>query len=430
MKVQSLKGFRDFYPEEMAARREVLNKIFSTVRRYGFREVDTPSVESMELFKVKSGEEIVQQTFSFKDKGDREITLIPELTPTVARMVVDREKALKRPIKWFSMPKMWRYEEPQSGRLREFYQLNVDIYGVPGPDADAEVLAAGIDLMLDLGLEGEFIFKISDRRFMQGALEGLGVTNVPPVFAAIDKRGKISPEEFKQLLATAGLDDFQMGKLIAILDAKGPLAEALPKVKALLARNDTVIAGVSNLEKLAELMTMYNMVQYCEFDPAIIRGLAYYTGTVFECFDVRGELRAVFGGGRYDKIVGLFGGEEMPAVGFGMGDAVLEILMRRAGVWPQEAIMTDYYILTTKPEYTETRTFLAQALRQKGLIVEVDLQGRNFGNQMKYANSIGAKYVLILGEKEMSEGKVTVKDMKSGEQVTQEVFELLKTVGR
>ncbi len=430
MKVQSLKGFRDFYPEEMAARREVLNKIFSTVRRYGFREVDTPSVESMELFKVKSGEEIVQQTFSFKDKGDREITLIPELTPTVARMVVDREKALKRPIKWFSMPKMWRYEEPQSGRLREFYQLNVDIYGVPGPEADAEVLAAGIDLMLDLGLEGEFIFKISDRRFMQGALEGLGVTNVPPVFAAIDKRGKISPEEFKQLLATAGLDDFQMGKLIAILDAKGPLAEALPKVKALLARNDTVIAGVSNLEKLAELMTMYNMVQYCEFDPAIIRGLAYYTGTVFECFDVRGELRAVFGGGRYDKIVGLFGGEEMPAVGFGMGDAVLEILMRRAGVWPQEAIMTDYYILTTKPEYTETRTFLAQALRQKGLIVEVDLQGRNFGNQMKYANSIGAKYVLILGEKEMSEGKVTVKDMKSGEQVTQEVFELLKTVGR
>jgi len=430
MKIQSLKGFRDFYPEEMAARREVLNKIFSTVRRYGFREVDTPSVESMELFKVKSGEEIVQQTFSFKDKGDREITLIPELTPTVARMVVDREKALKRPIKWFSMPKMWRYEEPQSGRLREFYQLNVDIYGVPGPDADAEVLAAGIDLMLDLGLEGEFIFKISDRRFMQGALEGLGVTNVPPVFAAIDKRGKISPEEFKQLLATAGLDDFQMGKLIAILDAKGPLAEALPKVKALLARNDTVIAGVSNLEKLAELMTMYNMVQYCEFDPAIIRGLAYYTGTVFECFDVRGELRAVFGGGRYDKIVGLFGGEDMPAVGFGMGDAVLEILMRRAGVWPQEAIMTDYYILTTKPEYTETRTFLAQALRQKGLIVEVDLQGRNFGNQMKYANSIGAKYVLILGEKEMSEGKVTVKDMKSGEQVTQEVFELLKTVGR
>lgn len=430
MKIQSLKGFRDFYPEEMAARREVLNKIFSTVRRYGFREVDTPSVESMELFKVKSGEEIVQQTFSFKDKGDREITLIPELTPTVARMVVDREKALKRPIKWFSMPKMWRYEEPQSGRLREFYQLNVDIYGVPGPEADAEVLAAGIDLMLDLGLEGEFIFKISDRRFMQGALEGLGVTNVPPVFAAIDKRGKISPEEFKQLLATAGLDDFQMGKLIAILDAKGPLAEALPKVKALLARNDTVIAGVSNLEKLAELMTMYNMVQYCEFDPAIIRGLAYYTGTVFECFDVRGELRAVFGGGRYDKIVGLFGGEDMPAVGFGMGDAVLEILMRRAGVWPQEAIMTDYYILTTKPEYTETRTFLAQALRQKGLIVEVDLQGRNFGNQMKYANSIGAKYVLILGEKEMSEGKVTVKDMKSGEQVTQEVFELLKTVGR
>ncbi|WP_048198809.1 histidine--tRNA ligase [Methanocella arvoryzae] len=430
MKFQSLKGFRDFYPEEMAARREVLDKIFNVVRRYGFREVDSPSVESMDLFRIKSGEEIVQQTFSFKDKGEREITLIPELTPTIARMVVDREKTLRRPIKWFSMPKMWRYEEPQSGRLREFYQLNVDIYGVKGPEADAEVLAVGIDLMLKLGLEGEFVFKISDRRFMQGALEGLGVTEVGPVFAAIDKRGKISPEEFKQLLATAGLNDFQMGKLIAILDTKGPITEALPKVKALLARNDTVVEGMTNLEKLAELMTMYNMAQYCEFDPAIIRGLAYYTGTVFECFDVKGELRAVFGGGRYDKIVGLFGGEDMPAVGFGMGDAVLEILMRRAGVWPQESITTDYYILTTKPQFKETETFLAQALRENNFVVEVDLQGRNFGNQMKYANAIGARHVLILGDKEMAEGKVTVKNMETGEQVMKEIREFLSSVGR
>src|SRR5512139_1914490 len=176
-KFQSLKGFRDFYPEEMAARRVVMDKIFDVVRHYGFREVDTPSVESMELFKIKSGEEIVQQTFSFKDKAEREITLIPELTPTVARMVVDKEKTLRRPIKWFSMPKMWRYEEPQSGRLREFYQLNVDIYGVPGPEADAEVLAVGIDIMLKLGLEGQFIFKVSDRRLMQGVLESMGIAD-------------------------------------------------------------------------------------------------------------------------------------------------------------------------------------------------------------------------------------------------------------
>jgi histidyl-tRNA synthetase len=427
-KFQSLKGFRDFYPEEMAARRDVMDKIFETVRHYGFREVDTPSVESLELFRVKSGEEIVQQTFSFKDKGEREITLIPELTPTVARMVVERAKTLRLPIKWFSMPKMWRYEEPQSGRLREFYQLNVDIYGVKGPEADAEVLAVGIDLMLSLNLQGEFIFKISDRRLMQGILEGMGFTNPGPIFAAIDKRGKITGEEFKKMLFDAGMDDFQVGELEAILETRGPMAEALPMLRQVAAKyvdSPGAKEGLENLERLWGLMAMYNMVQFCEFDPSIIRGIAYYTATVFECFDTKGELRAVFGGGRYDKIVGLFGGEDMPAVGFGMGDAVLEILMRRAGVWPVESICTDYYILKTKAEFKETEMFIAQSLRERGFVVEFDLQGRNFSNQMKYANSIGAKNVLILGDREMAEGKVTVKDMKSGEQKVVEVLEFL-----
>ncbi|MGA9140738.1 MAG: histidine--tRNA ligase [Methanocella sp.] len=425
---QSLKGFRDFYPEEMAARRDVMDKIFEVVRHYGFREVDTPSVESLELFRVKSGEEIVQQTFSFKDKAERDITLIPELTPTVARMVVERAKTLRLPIKWFSMPKMWRYEEPQSGRLREFYQLNVDIYGVKGPEADAEVLAVGIDLMLSLNLQGEFIFKISDRRLMQGILEGMGFTNPGPIFAAIDKRGKITGEEFKKMLYDAGMDDFQVGELEAILDTRGPMAEALPLLRQVAAKyveSPGAKEGLENLEKLSGLMALYNMVQFCEFDPSIIRGLAYYTATVFECFDTKGELRAIFGGGRYDKIVGLFGGEDMPAVGFGMGDAVLEILMRRAGVWPQESICTDYYILKTKPEFKETEMFIAQSLRERGFVVEFDLQGRNFSNQMKYANAIGSKTVLILGDREMAEGKVTVKDMTSGEQKTVEVLAFL-----
>ncbi len=428
---QSLKGFRDFFPEEMAARRVFMDKIFCVVRRYGFREVDTPSVESLELFKVKSGEEIVNQTFSFKDKADREITLIPELTPTVARMVVERAKTLRLPIKWFSMPKMWRYEEPQSGRLREFYQLNVDIYGVKGPEADAEVLAVGIDLMLSLDLQGQFIFKISDRRLMQGILEAMGFSNPGPIFAAIDKRGKITGEEFKKMLYGAGMDDFQVGELEAILETRGPLAEAMPMLRQMASKyveSPGAKEGLENLEKLAELMTMYNMAQFCEFDPSIIRGLAYYTATVFECFDVKGELRAIFGGGRYDKIVELFGGEPMPAVGFGMGDAVLEILMRRAGVWPKESICTDYCIVAFKPEFQETVVFIAQSLRERGFVVEFDLQGRNFSNQMKYANAIGARNVLILGEREMAEGKVTVKDMSSGEQNTIEVIEFINNV--
>lgn len=428
MKFQSLKGFRDFYPEDMAARRKVFDRIYESVRKYGFREIDAPSVESLELFRIKSGEEILGQTFSFKDKGDRDITLIPELTPTVGRMVAEREKTLRRPVKWFSMPKLWRYEEPQSGRLREFYQLNVDIFGVPGSEADAEVLAAGIDLMLSLGLVDEFVFKISDRRLMQGFLDALGVQAVQAVFAAIDRRGKIEHEEFKKLLAEAGLNDMQMGRLIAVLDMKGPLSETLPKLKNLLTRHPMVMEGFENLEKISELLTMYNMEQYCELDPSIIRGLAYYTGTVFECFDRKGELRAIFGGGRYDRIIGLFGGEGMPAVGFGMGDAVLEILMRRAGVWPEEKIATDYYMLTTSPNFRETGIFLAQALRDKGKVVETDMLNRNFSNQMKYANAIGAKNVLILGEKEMMGGKVSIKNMETGEQETKEILAFLDSV--
>jgi histidyl-tRNA synthetase len=429
MKFQSLKGFRDFYPEEMAARRKVLDKISATVRTYGFREVDSPSVESLELFRVKSGEEILTQTFNFADKGNREVTLIPELTPTVARMVVEREKSLKRPIKWFSMPKMWRYEEPQSGRLREFYQLNVDIFGVPGPEADAEVLAAGIDVMLKLDLEGQFIFKISDRRLLQGIMESMGIANKEAVFAAIDRRYKVTAGEFKMLLAAAGLDDLKAGKLLAILDTRGQFIEALPRLRSLISlENEATLAGYESLEKVLDLMTLYQMERYCELDLSVIRGLAYYTGTVFECYDTKGELRAVFGGGRYDNIIGLFGGEPMPAVGFGMGDAVLEILMRRAGVWPKEELVTDYFILTTSPQYMETALFLARALRERGRIVETDLLVRNFSNQMKYANSIGAKTVLILGEKEMAGGQVSVKDMTTGEQKTEEVIRFLDSV--
>jgi histidyl-tRNA synthetase len=190
--------------------------------------------------------------------------------------------------------------------------------------------------------------------------------------------------------------------------------------------NEATLEGFESLEKLADLMAMYGMEQYCELDLSVIRGLAYYTGTVFECYDTKGELRAVFGGGRYDRIVELFGGEPMPAVGFGMGDAVLEILMRRAGVWPEEKLVTDYFILTTSPQYMETAIFLARTLRERHFIVETDLLGRNFGNQMKYANSIGAKYVLILGEKEMAGGQVSVKDMKTGEQEAEEVIKFLE----
>jgi len=199
--------------------------------------------------------------------------------------------------------------------------LNVDIFGVPGPEADAEVLAAGIDIMLKLGLEGQFIFKVSDRRLMQGVLESMGIADKrEAIFAAIDKRYKITHSEFKESLANAGLDDLKIGGLLSILDSRGPLLEALQKLRGVISlENEQARAGFESLEKLTDLLAMYHMEQYCELDPSVIRGLAYYTGTVFECYDTKGELRAIFGGGRYDRIIELFGGEPMPAVGFGMG---------------------------------------------------------------------------------------------------------------
>jgi histidyl-tRNA synthetase len=283
--------------------------------------------------------------------------------------------------------------------------------------------------MLKLDLEGQFIFKISDRRLLQGIMESMGIANKEAIFAAIDRRYKVTAGEFKMLLAAAGLDDLKAGKLLAILDTRGQFIEALPRLRSLISlENEATLAGYESLEKVLDLMTLYQMERYCELDLSVIRGLAYYTGTVFECYDTKGELRAIFGGGRYDNIIGLFGGEPMPAVGFGMGDAVLEILMRRAGVWPKEELVSDYFILTTSPQYMETALFLARALRERDRIVETDLLVRNFSNQMKYANSIGAKTVLILGEKEMAGGQVSVKDMTTGEQKTEEVIKFLDSV--
>ncbi len=408
--IQRLRGFRDIYPESMRARRIVFDKINSMARRFGFHEIDSPSVEKLELFRVKSGDEIVNQTFNFKDKGNREITLIPELTPTVARMLASRKDIVK-PVKWFSFPKMWRYEEPQSGRLREFYQFNADIFGVRGIEADAEVLALAMEILDSLGLRDKYVMRVSDRLLMENFLKNLGVERIEETFRIIDKKDKIPEEVFKEeLIKIAGENSSE--EIMKVLSMRGRVDEIVPRMEG-GERGETLL-------KLQELMEGYG--KEIVLDLSIVRGLAYYTGIVFEAHDAKGEFRAILGGGRYDNVVELFGGPPTPAVGFGMGDAVLELIMKREGVWPEEKIEVDYFVAIIKG-FRKEAVKVASLLRKKGYVVDIDLSNRSIGKQMKYANRINAKKVIIVGE-EINRGEVVVKDMATGEQRTVRVEEL------
>ncbi len=420
--IPPLRGFREFYPEQMKARREVFGKMFDVVRSFGFRETDAPSLEALAIFKLKSGEGIVEETFSFKDKGDREVTLIPELTPSVARMASE-QKNLVKPIKWFAMPKLWRYEEPQSGRLREFYQLNVDILGVPGPSADAECIAASVRMLQAVGLKDEFVIRISDRRLLQGILEHFGVQRIDEAYRAIDKREKLPRAEFLALLKGAGIAEDKLESLINVLDIKGPFCEKVGELSNLLPYTQALGGTLDWLKALASLLKEYGVEGSCILDLSIVRGIAYYTGTVFECYDAKGELRAMFGGGRYDNLVQLFGGEPTPAVGFAMGDAVLELLLRRQKLWPEEKLSTDYFVAYADKKFAHLAIRIVTALRQKGFVAEYDILERAFGKQMKYADKIGTRTTLILGEDEVAKGKISKKDMASGKQELVDISE-------
>ncbi len=390
------------YPEYMRARRIVFDKICNVAREFGFHEVDTPSVELLDLFRIKSGEEIVKQTFSFVDKGGREITLIPELTPSVARMIAARKDLIK-PAKWFSFPKMWRYEEPQSGRLREFYQFNADIFGVPEIYADAEVMALAMEILDSLGLKDKYVMRFSDRILMENLLLSLGIDRIEEAFRIIDKKDKLPEDVFYSEMGKITSQE-NIDTLLEILKIKGDVDLVLGKLEH-FERSDI-------LAKLKDLLSAYG--KRAVFDLSIVRGLAYYTGVVFEVHDVKGEFRAVLGGGRYDGVVELFGAQPTPAVGFGMGDAVLELLMRREGVWPEEKIDVDYFVAII-PGFREEAIKIAMELRKRGYSVDLELRERSIGKQMKYANKINARYVIIVGE-EIKGGKVAVKDMESGEQ--------------
>ncbi|NPV49833.1 MAG: histidine--tRNA ligase [Candidatus Methanofastidiosum sp.] len=412
---ERLRGTRDFLPNEMAARKKVFSSIKKTVEEFGFFETDTPAIELFELYSIKSGEEIIEELYAFQDKGGRMISLRPELTPSIVRVLVSRAKELSFPVKWYSIPRLWRYERPQSGRLREFYQLNIDIFGSEDPRSDSEVISCAIKLLCDLGFdESDIEVRISDRRMLHEFLLNLGIDSYQDVLKIIDKREKVSENDFNEMLTEIGMSATQIKEIEDFLNSKGNFLKSIENLSKIY-KGEGISNVIESLRKIAENLNDRGYEKFTTFDPSIVRGLDYYTGMVFEVHDRKREFRALFGGGRYDNLAELFGGEHIPAVGFGMGDAVLELMMRRKNIWPEEKVEIDVFIATIGNVEKEVSKLLT-SLRNSGFRVDFDFMSRNLSNQMKFANKLGANSLLIIGERDLKEGNLTLRDLKSGEE--------------
>jgi histidyl-tRNA synthetase len=406
------KGTRDFYPEDMALRERLFSSWHATCRRYGFELYDGPMFEHLELYTQKSGDEIEKQLYTFQDKGGRLLALRPELTPTLARMVAEKGNNLKRPLRWYSIPRLFRYERMQKGRLREFFQLNMDILGIQGPSADAELIAAVVDMMRDLGFTSDdFSVRISSRNLLEGLFLAAGVKpeSLGALYALLDKKHKITPEEFGAELSAISADEGQRERIRKVLDASS-LSD--------VANIQSDLPAIKDLENLFSLLGAYGLADYIAFDIGIVRGLAYYTGTVFEVFDKMRSMRAIAGGGRYDRLVAMYGGPDTPAVGFAAGDVVLgELYKAKFGAAAQPP-RSQSFIVSFDPARPQIAIDMAQTLRAAGISCEFSLKPGGVGKQMDQANAARSRIVVFVGGSESAEGKVKMKDMARGEEKT------------
>jgi len=330
-------------------------------------------------------------------------------------------------MKWYSTSKRWRYEQTQRGRLREFYQTDVDIFGADSVEADAEIIAVLAETMRELGVGNVVEILINDRNLMEKVLDKEDIENKRNVMEVIDEREKLSRAEFFTELENAGIGEKKAKWIDEIVSINGPLDEKIDDLEELV--SGEAEEELERMKELVEMLDSYGVLEVVSLDMSIVRGLDYYTGLVFEVFDKKGELRAICGGGRYDKLVELFGGKGVPAVGFAIGDAVIEELMKREGVWPEEELKTDVYVLPVSKDARKEATEIVKQLRKKNLKVETDLKNRNVSAQLNYANYIGAEKVIIVGKRDLKENKVTVKEMESGEERLISLDKVVEKVG-
>ncbi len=408
-----LPGFRDFPPEDLALRSHIQEAWRRVSRRYGFLEYDGPPLEPLELYVEKSGAEIAGQLYAFTDKGGREVAMRPEMTPSLARILGDRSRGMSKPIRWFAMPQLFRYERQQRGRLREHFQWNADIVGEDDVAADAEVLAVAIDGLRELGLTAaDFRARVSDRRLLREVLRAQGVTEdrLAAAFGIIDKLERMPRDKARAALVTdAGLGAAEADTLLDFFDSADIAA-----VQTRFGDRDEVGVELERLKQYVAALTAMQLGEYVEVDLRIVRGLAYYTGIVFELFDRQGELRAICGGGRYDRLLELVGGEPLPAVGFGMGDVVLGELLAERGLIPAYARSLDYFVVSISAEQRPEALRIAHALRDRGSSVAYSLKEQSVTKQLKAAAREGAREVLIVGPDELARGCVVARNMGSG----------------
>jgi histidyl-tRNA synthetase len=418
--IQPVKGTRDFYPEQMAKRTWLYNMMREIAESFGYQEYEAPMLETLELYASRSGDELVkEQAFAFTDSGGSEITLRPELTLSLARMIAQKQNKLTFPVRWWSFGPFWRYERPQKGRTREFFQWNVDMLGVATPEADAENAAVLATFFQRVGLTPQqVIIKVNNRRLIDDRFDALDIPadQRPAVSSWVDRRDKMSPEEWTEYGKEIGLSPEQINKIKEMLADKD-----LWKLSTELTRFFAVIEALG-------------LSDYIVFDASIMRGLLYYTGTVFEAWEVGGEIkRSILGGGRYDNLTRDVGGDPIPGTGFAMGDVVIGLILEKYGLLPKDLNVNPAPVLVTV--FDQDRLLasfkLASELRRAGLNVVCYPEAAKLPKQFKYADRIGAKVTLVLGPDELETGRVAVKNLLNGEQVSvarEALVDMVKTI--
>ncbi|GAB4856648.1 hypothetical protein Ancab_014560 [Ancistrocladus abbreviatus] len=413
------KGTRDFPPEEMRLRNWLFQNFREVSQLFGFEEVDFPVLESEALFIRKAGEEIRDQLYCFEDRGNRRVALRPELTPSLARLVMQKGKSVSFPLKWFTVGQCWRYERMTRGRRREHYQWNMDIIGVPEVMAEAELISSIVTLFKRVGItESDVGFKVSSRKVLQ---EVLRCYDVPEslfgrVCITIDKIEKIPLDDVKRELKSAGMSEEAIEQLLEVLSIK-----SLTKLEERLGNAGEAVADLKQLFLLAE---KFGYSDWIQFDASVVRGLAYYTGIVFEGFDREGKLRAICGGGRYDKLLSTFGGDDTPACGFGFGDAVIVELLKEKGHLPELSFQVDNIICTLDPGLQGAAALVASTLRDKGQSVDLVLESKPLKWVFKRAARINARRLILVGSSEWQRNMVAVKILSTGEQYEIKLEEL------
>ena len=408
---QGVRGTRDFYPEDMRLRNWLFDNFTIASLSHGFEEYDAPVLEHEELYTRKQGEEITKQLYNFQDKGNRDVSLRPEMTPSLARMVMAKAGSLPMPIKWFSIPQCWRYERTQRGRGREHYQWNVDIWGTTEISADAELISVLVTFFEEVGLtSGDIVIKISSRKVLEEVLGNLGVKGdqFAQTCIIVDKMGKLPSEIIEEQLSELGHSSEVVSSIQSVLGIKD--------MKSLKKSLEDKSAAVSELNTLFDLIDSYGMSDWVEFDASIVRGLAYYTGSVFEAHDREGKFRAICGGGRYDNLLSTLGGKDLPATGFGFGDMVIMELLSEKGLVPELISGVDDIVLPLNQDLRGIAVKVASSLRSSDRTVDLVLDDKKIKWAFKHAERTGARRLVLIAPDEWSRKMVKVKDLETGEE--------------